>query len=143
MSTTVIRAGLAVLALSAAYLGLWAVLAPQSFFDNFPGGGFRFVESLPPYNEHLVRDFGAMNLSMAFVLAAAAYTMSRTLITVALLATLINAVPHFIFHAGHQGSLSDSDQIASLIGLAFPIVVSALLLGLLWTQPDGDASPQT
>lgn len=33
------RVLLAALAASAAYPGLWAVLAPQSFFDTFPGAG--------------------------------------------------------------------------------------------------------
>ena len=35
--------------------GLWALLAPRSFYDSFPGGsGLHWVAADGPYNRHLV-----------------------------------------------------------------------------------------
>jgi hypothetical protein len=53
------RTALVVLALSAAFTGLPAALAPRTFFDDFPFLS-AWVELLPPYNEHLVTDVGAL-----------------------------------------------------------------------------------
>jgi len=38
---------------------VWILLAPQGFYDTFPSGPAEWVSPLPPYNEHLLRDFGA------------------------------------------------------------------------------------
>jgi hypothetical protein len=135
------RVGLALLAASAAMLGVWALLAPRSFFDDFPGSGLRLVAALPPYNEHLTRDFGSLNLALAVVIAAAAISMSRPLVVAALAAVLVNGIPHLLFHASHQGTLSDSDQAANLIGLAMPVAVAAALLFVEWWRTVDRASP--
>ena len=37
------RIGLVYLAVNAALLGLWASLAPRSWFDNFPGAGHNWA----------------------------------------------------------------------------------------------------
>ena len=46
----------------------------------------------------------------------------------------VNGVPHFVFHASHQGMLSDGDAAAQLIALATPIVVAVALLALEWRR---------
>ena len=38
--------------------GLWAVLAPERWYDDFPGFDPRLVSAEPPYNAHLVTDAG-------------------------------------------------------------------------------------
>ncbi len=55
-----VRWGLA-LALAPAQLvtGLWAVLAPLAWFDDFPGLGPSLIAADPPYNQHLATDAGA------------------------------------------------------------------------------------
>jgi nucleoside-diphosphate-sugar epimerase len=63
------------------------------------------VALLPAYNEHLVRDFGGMNLAMAVVFGVAAVTLDRRLAATALVAYLVFAVPHLAFHAGATGAL--------------------------------------
>lgn len=135
-SEQLLRAGLGLLAASAVMVGAWALVAPESFFDDFPGNGHAWVSALPPYNEHLTRDYGSMNLAIAIVLAMGAATLSRHLVLAGLVAVLVNAVPHFVFHASHQGVLSDGDQVANLGALALPIVVPALLLVLQWRRAD-------
>jgi hypothetical protein len=39
--------------------GLWATFAPRSFYGDFPFGR-GWVEALPAYNEHLMRDVGGL-----------------------------------------------------------------------------------
>ena len=65
MPRTVSRVILALLAITSVQLGLWATFAPRSFYEDFPGGGRNWVAVDGPYNEHLVRDFGALNLEAA------------------------------------------------------------------------------
>ena len=62
------RAALWITAASAAGVGLLAAFAPRSFYDDFPYVG-HWVDRLPPYNEHLVTDVGALYLGFALVLA--------------------------------------------------------------------------
>jgi hypothetical protein len=50
LSTKRVLAGL--LGLSALYVGIWASIAPHSFFTTFPGPGHHWVLVLPPYSEH-------------------------------------------------------------------------------------------
>src|SRR3990170_7280069 len=93
-----LRAGLLVLAVGSGVVGLWALAAPRSFYDDFPGGGRHWVSALPEYNEHLVRDVGGLNLAVAALLLVAAVVLERRLVQVALVAPLLYAVPHLIFH---------------------------------------------
>ncbi len=58
---------LAVIAIGYAGVGAWAALAPRSFYDDFPGGGRHWVAVDGPFNEHLVRDVGTLNLALAAV----------------------------------------------------------------------------
>ena len=47
--------------------GLQAAFAPRSFFDDFPLGRGWIAHSGDAYNEHLVRDVGALFLAMIMV----------------------------------------------------------------------------
>jgi len=53
-------------------IGLWALAAPKSWFDSFPGFAPRVVAAEPPYNEHLASDVGAGFLATGVVLVVAA-----------------------------------------------------------------------
>ena len=55
----VARVGLVLLGLSQGAAALFALLAPRSFYDDFPVGGAHWVSAFAPYNEHLIRDYGA------------------------------------------------------------------------------------
>ena len=70
-SPAIARAALWITAASAAGVGLIAAFAPRTFYDDFPYLG-HWVDRLPPYNEHLVTDVGALYLAFALVLAWAA-----------------------------------------------------------------------
>ena len=71
-----IRAGMIYLAITIGVVAAWILLAPKGFYDTFPGGGSHWVSVLPPYNEHLERDFGATGLGLAVLAALAAIWMA-------------------------------------------------------------------
>jgi hypothetical protein len=130
-ASRLLRAGLVLLALAGAVPGLWALFAPESFFKDFPGAGFAWVELLPPYNEHLVRDVGAFYLGFAVLLFAAAVIMDGRLTRVAISAWLVAAVPHFIFHLTHLDNFEASDAIPQSVALGVVVVVPLFLLPLV------------
>ncbi len=136
-----IRFALGYLTLSNLQIGFWALVAPRSFYDGFPGLGRGWISVDGPYNEHLIRDFGALNLSLAVVFVAAAVTLNPTIIRTACAAALIWGVPHFIYHVFNTDGLSTGDLIASLGGLAF---FAALPLATMWWagRLDGGASTE-
>ncbi len=122
------RVALGYLAVVALQIGAWAVLAPQSFYDSFPGMGRAWVSVDGPFNEHLIRDVGALNLAFFVVLVYAAVTLSRHMINAACLAALAWGVPHLIYHTFNTAPLSAGDNAASLAGLAFGVGLPLLLL---------------
>lgn len=121
------RTALAVLILAQGSLALWALLAPRAFYDDFPGGGRSWVSPLGPYDEHLVRDVGALSLALTVVLVAAAIWPQRPLRLVAAIAYLAWSIPHLIFHLTADGALSTGDRIASETG---EVLVSLIALAL-------------
>ena len=80
-------------------IGLWAVLAPKSWFESFPGFDPRLVAAEPPYNEHLASDVGAGFLATGIVLLVAALWANRAAIGMALLAFAAFTLPHVVYHA--------------------------------------------
>jgi hypothetical protein len=125
--TVVARSALLLLAASALYQGLWAQLAPHSFYENFPGG-MSWIATEGPYNEHLARDIGGLANGLAGVSIVAAWTLSKPLLIANALGWLIYSVPHFSFHLGHP--LDDASmQALNVVVLTSEIVLP--LLGLL------------
>jgi hypothetical protein len=103
---------------------------PRSFYDDFPWPGHPWVAPLPAYSEHLIRDFGGMNLAMAVVFGVAAATLDRRLATTALVAYLVFAVPHLVFHLNHLGPFGTVDAVARPAALVVLAVLPLLLLPL-------------
>jgi len=130
-----LRVGLLILSATQAIVGVWALPAPRAFYDGFPLPGHPWVALLPPYNEHLVRDVGAFNLALTVVLVAAAWTLEPTLVRVALVALLVYAVPHTIFHAGHLDGFPPGDALGQTVGTVLHLLLSASLLALTWRLP--------
>jgi hypothetical protein len=71
-----LRVGMALLAVSPLGVGVWALFAPRSFFQDFPAAGRHWVSALGPYNEHLMRDVGALNLALLVLLPLALLAFS-------------------------------------------------------------------
>jgi len=128
-SPGLIRVGLVLLAIPSVVIAAWSLISPRGFYDNFPGAGRHWVSALPPFNEHLLRDFGATNLTIALVLLGAALFCERRLVQVAVVAFFLGAVPHFVYHLTTTDHYSTSDNIWSLGAFVVELVVAA---GVLW-----------
>jgi len=126
-----IRIALGYLIVVNGQIGVWALLAPQSFYDGFPGLGRAWVSVDGPFNEHLVRDVGALNLALAVLFVAAWVRLGRELVGIAGAAALVWGVPHAIYHLANTDGLGGSDLAASLSGLVLFVVVGG---GLIWAS---------
>ena len=122
-----IRAVFVYLTVQSVLIGGWALVSPRSFYDDFPGGrGWVSVDG--PYNEHLVRDVGALNLAIAVLFAAAVWRRTRELDVVACTAGLVWGVPHLVYHLLNTDGLGAVDVVANLGGLALFVVLPATVL---------------
>ncbi len=125
----IIRVALGYLFLSSTQIGVWALLAPRSFYDSFPGAGRSWISIDGPYNEHLMRDFGALNLALAVMLLWAAITLVRPLVNAAAVAAMVWGLPHLLYHLFNTDGYSGGDLVASIGGLVlFAVLPGAALL---------------
>jgi hypothetical protein len=131
------RIGLAILAFSSGPIGLWATLAPRSFYDNFPGGGRHWVSLDGAYNHHLVTDFGSLNLALTAVTIGALVWMTPRLIQITAVAWLLYALPHELYHATHLDPFGTSDKVLQLVGIGLDIVIAVALLVTDGTRKEG------
>ncbi|WP_433260074.1 hypothetical protein ACQPZF_22970 [Actinosynnema sp. CS-041913] len=125
---TFLRIGLWFLTVTQAAVGGWALVAPQGFYDGFPAPGHHWVAMFPPFNEHLVRDFGSLNLAVAVALAFAAVTLDRLVVRAVLTAYLVFAVPHMVFHLIHLDHMPVVDQVGNVVTLALAVLLPVALL---------------
>ena len=132
---TVVRIALALLAVVGLQVGLWAAFAPQSFYDDFPGAGRVWVSVDGPYNQHLIRDVGALNLALAVVAIVAFVTLSRAAVLAAGGWWLAYGVPHLVYHLRHLDPLEGADQVAVPVSLFLSVVLGALVLWTGWRNP--------
>ncbi len=135
----VTRLALAYLAVSGLLVGVWASLAPRSFFLDFPGLGHMWTATDGRYNEHLVRDVGDLNLALVVVTVAAVIWFSRSLAIAAALAWIVYSAPHLAYHAFNLDVLNGSDQGAEIVALAVPIVLAALVIVLVGRRVPGSS----
>ena len=136
--TNALHALLGILVVSASTVGVWAAFAPRSFYDDFPGLGQVWVAVDGPYNEHLVRDVGSLNLALAVVTLCALVTLARSTIVASTLAWLAYGVPHFVYHARHLGPFDATQAIAVLGSVGS---TSAVALVVLWLERARSAAP--
>jgi len=126
-----IRFALGYLTVALGLVAIWILIAPQGFYDEFPGGSSHWVSVLPPYNEHLERDFGAAGLGLAVLTLLAAVWMERRVIQAAAISVLVAGAPHLAYHLTTTETLSTGDNVASLTGLALDVLVPVALLYLV------------
>jgi hypothetical protein len=121
-------------------VGVQALFFPRSFYDDFPfGRGWVAMDG--PYNQHLVRDVGSLNLALVVLVFAALTVGTRTIARTAMVVWLVNAVPHFVYHLGHlsTGDMTGGDKVALVVSLGFTVV--APILVLLWTRRPAEPAP--
>jgi hypothetical protein len=118
-----LRVGIWFLALVELVIGVVATLAPRAFYDNVP-----WVSLAPPYSEHLMRDFGAMNLALAVVTFVAATTMEQLMVRTALVAYIVFAIPHLLFHVTHHRHYPATAAISETATLVVAVMLPVALL---------------
>jgi nucleoside-diphosphate-sugar epimerase len=128
------RVALALLAISSLAIGLWAVLSPHGFYDSFPGGR-GWVAADGPFNEHLLRDFGGLNLALGFLLAVAAVVAGRTLARTAAVSALLFAVPHLVYHLAHLDAYDTADAVGNVASLSLAVVLPVAVLVMTRARP--------
>lgn len=128
MNLRVQQVSATVLTLSAAYVGVWALLAPSSFYDDFPLPGRDWVSLAGPYDEHLVRDVGGLYLALGVVTLWAALRPRTDLFVVVGVAWEVFSVPHLLFHVGHLDGLATFDKVAQTVSLGATVLLAALLV---------------
>ena len=138
MSRRWTRVALVLLAIPNLFAGLWAVLAPSSWYDNFPGWSPHLVAAVPPYNEHLATDAGAGLFAAGVLALLAAVLLRREVTIVAMTGYLAFALPHALYHlASPADALSASEDATNTLSLWVAVAVSAWLLvdALRSTEP--------
>lgn len=133
-----VRLGMAiVLGVPQLVVGLWAVLAPESWFEDFPGFDPRLVAAEPPFNRHLATDAGAGFLATGVVLVVAALWARRSGVLIALLAFAAFGVPHLAYHVAHPSDLlSSSEDTRNVVTLAVPLALAAVFAWGAWRSDD-------
>ncbi len=129
------QVALVVIAAGSAVVGVWAQGFPRSFYDDFPGMGRVWVAVDGPFNEHLVRDVGGLNLGLAFVAILALVTGSTLVARAAGGAALLFGGPHLLYHATHLDPFDTGDAIAMVASLSMAVLAGILALAAP-TEPD-------
>ena len=143
MSERAPRIIVGLLALTSLGIGLWAAIDPRGFYNNFPGGGRHWVSADGPYNEHLVRDFGDLNLALASVALVAFWRPVRELLIAVGLANIVYGVPHIVYHLRHLDVYDTGDKIANIAALGGALVLPVILIYLAINQEDYAATGGT
>jgi hypothetical protein len=119
---------IAALAVSAAVVGVWAAAFPRSFYTGFPAPGRHWVSALGPYNEHLVRDVGALYLALLVLSVWVWRRPTADRLRMAGGAWLIFNSVHFLWHMLHLAVFPTVDRIGNAVALGGTLVLSILLL---------------
>jgi hypothetical protein len=139
---------LVVLGVLTATLGVWAGLAPESFYRDgpIPLTDTNWVRSLPPYNEHLVRDYGFVNLGLTVSFFVAAIKLTPELVRTSAAGLFVFGAPHTAFHSFNQDHMSAVDATAQtlttfVLTLVLPAIVFSMAGGLNDAEGHGAGLP--
>lgn len=139
MASRGIRLTATLVALPQFVTGLWAVIAPASWYRDFPGVGPHLVSAIPPYNDHLATDAGAGLLATALALLLAAWWGDIAGLRIGLVGFLAFVGLHAFFHVTHASPiLSTGENLYSSGILVIEFVVAAAVL-VLALRTDRDA----
>lgn len=119
------KASLLLLSFGMLPAGLHAAFAPRSFYDDFPLGR-GWIANDGPYNEHLIRDVGALFLALIVVTV---WTVLRngSLRPIAA-AWVVKGVLHAVYHGRHLDGLTTADKVGLMASLVLVPVLAVIAL---------------
>lgn len=140
-----LRVVMVLLAVPNIFAGIWAIVAPQNWFDNFPGWAPYLVAANPPFNEHLATDAGAGLFASGLLMLIALVWTRREVVIVAAIGYLAFAVPHFLFHLINPAdALTASEDFQGTFSLALAVVGAGVVLMWQWrTENEPTANEHT
>lgn len=128
MQATARRVILWITAAIGAFVGLWAAFLPTEFYDSFPGLGRVWVGVDGPFNEHLIRDVGALYLALAAASVYAALASGIQASRAVGIAWIVFSVPHLLYHVQHFAGFEPFDVVAQVITLSSTIILGIPLV---------------
>lgn len=121
-----VRIGLGILVAVQLGTGLWQLVLPESFYRDFPT-----VDLAPPFNEHLMRDFGGANVAIGVIVLVVAIWFEKRYVQLVLLAYLAFSIPHLVFHMTHLHDATAFDVAFQVVALGSAVVLPILVLAIL------------
>ena len=123
-----VRLMLWVLVISAFGVGMQAAFFPRSFYDDFPyGRGWVALDG--PYNQHLVRDVGALNLALLVLTIGALFVGTKAIVRITAIAWLVYSVPHFVYHLRHLTmNMAGADKVGIVVSLSITVIAPLIIL---------------
>ncbi len=135
-----VRVGLFILAVPTLITGLWAIVAPASWYADY-GHGIAPPSAFGDYNEHFVQDLGSGYLGIGAALSVAAMILQRQVVMTALAAFLVFTVPHFVVHLVEPGKLDRAGYLFTTGILGLAVLVALWVWRLNNRRPVDDQHP--
>ena len=123
-------------ALLACFVGVWAYFFPGAFYESFPGVLGPWVSVDGPFNEHLIRDVGAMYLALGGASIGCLLWRHDAGYRVLGVAWTVFGTLHFAYHAFHLQHMPLVDAVGEMVALGV-----SLLLGILLLIPARETRP--
>ncbi len=111
-----------------ALVGVWALFFPAAFYDVFPGLGLLWISVDGPFNEHLIRDVGALYLALTAGGVTAALSRGVAGGRAIGVAWAVFSVPHLVYHVDHVHLVNPLDAVAQLTALCITLLLTVPLL---------------
>ncbi|HUR78775.1 MAG TPA: hypothetical protein VMZ22_12570 [Acidimicrobiales bacterium] len=110
-------------------LAIWPLVSPRSFYGDFPGGPYHWIDINGPYNEHFLRDFGALNAAIVVVIVFALWKPSVALLQATGVAIAVYALPHMVYHLAHLDVYEPDEKLIAVAPLALQFFMG---LAVVW-----------
>jgi hypothetical protein len=109
-------------------VGVWAYVFPRGFYDLFPTVVGNWIHQDGPYNQHLIRDVGAMYLALGLAGLGGLVGRSAQALRVLGLAWTAFGLLHFSYHLTHLHGMTPSDAIGNGVGLGLCLVLGVAIV---------------
>jgi hypothetical protein len=134
-----IRIAAVLVALPQFVTGIWAVVSPMTWYEDFPGVGPKLVSAIPPFNDHLATDAGAGLLATALAVIVAAWWGDPGGIRIALVGFIAFAGLHGFFHVTHPSAHLSAGENLYASGILVVELALAIVLLILAIRTPRDA----